>query len=121
MWTEVEDDRLGPGGMTDQESVGLPARFAVLRKHVEAKIGDVVVGPGDSRAEASDRIAQLHPDVAILDIEVPGRTGLGVAAALDTDNRPDIIFLTAYDSHAINAFDLETADYLLKPLRASIQ
>jgi len=76
-----------------------------------------VVGTATNGIEAGEKIAQLRPDVAILDIQMPGRTGLGVAALIPAEQRPDIIFLTAFDQHAIDAFEVEAADYILKPLR----
>lgn len=79
--------------------------------------GAEVVGAATSGVEALELIAELKPDVAVLDIQMPGRTGLGVAAALPAEDRPEIIFLTAYDGHALDAFDVEAADYVLKPLR----
>jgi DNA-binding LytR/AlgR family response regulator len=79
--------------------------------------GAEVVAEAANGLEAARLIAELNPDVAVLDIQMPGRTGLGVAAALPPGDRPEIIFLTAYDHHAVDAFDVEAADYVLKPLR----
>jgi DNA-binding LytR/AlgR family response regulator len=76
-----------------------------------------VVGTAVNGLDAAQKIAALKPDVAVLDIQMPGRTGLGVAAGLDPEERPDVIFLTAYEEHAIDAFDVEAVDYVLKPLR----
>ncbi len=76
---------------------------------VVARVGN---GP-----EALEAIRRLRPDLAVLDIQMPGRSGLGVAAELTGPDRPEIIFLTAYDQHAVDAFDVEATDYLLKPLR----
>jgi DNA-binding LytR/AlgR family response regulator len=90
-------------------------------ERLRVAFGDIadteVVGAAANGVEALQLIAELKPDVAVLDIQMPGRTGLGVAAALPADDRPEIIFLTAYDSHALDAFDVEAADYVLKPLR----
>jgi DNA-binding LytR/AlgR family response regulator len=90
-------------------------------ERLRVAFGDIadteVVGAATNGVEALQLIAELKPDVAVLDIQMPGRTGLGVAAALPADDRPEIIFLTAYDSHALDAFDVEAADYVLKPLR----
>lgn len=79
--------------------------------------GTDVVGTAANGVEAAERIAELRPDVVVLDIQMPGRTGLGVAAGLDAAHRPEVIFLTAYEHHAVDAFDVEAADYVLKPLR----
>lgn len=81
-------------------------------------IDDVeVVGQAGNGPEALEVIRRLRPDLVVLDIQMPGRSGLGVAAELTGPDRPEIAFLTAFDQHAIDAFDVEAADYLLKPLR----
>lgn len=79
--------------------------------------GVAIVGLARNGGEALEQIQTLQPDLVVLDIQMPGRSGLGVAAALPPENRPQIIFLTAFEKHAVDAFDLEAADYLLKPLR----
>jgi DNA-binding LytR/AlgR family response regulator len=76
-----------------------------------------IVGAATNGLQALQMIEDLKPDLAVLDIQMPGRTGLGVAAALPHDGRPEIVFLTAFDSHAVDAFDVDAADYVLKPLR----
>ena len=71
-------------------------------------------------AEAADGEAALaefearRPDIAFLDIRMPGKTGLDVAAALGS--RCHIVFITAFDQYALAAFDAGAADYLLKPV-----
>lgn len=66
---------------------------------------------------ALDAIVQLRPDIAFLDIRMPGATGIEVAARLAADdNAPRVVFVTAYDQYAIEAFDAEAVDYLLKPV-----
>ena len=54
------------------------------------------------------------PDIAFLDIRMPGRTGLDVAAAIGDECH--VVFITAYDQHALKAFDAGAVDYLLKPV-----
>jgi DNA-binding LytR/AlgR family response regulator len=73
-----------------------------------------VVAVCEDGAEALDAIVRLRPDYAFLDIRMPGASGLDVARASGGDCR--VIFTTAYDSHAIEAFDLGAVDYLLKPV-----
>src|SRR5579883_2161618 len=76
-----------------------------------------IVGHAASGDEALRRVAELRPDVLLLDIQMPGATGLDVAAQLlHVSNPPAIIFVTAYDAHAIKAFEIEAVDYLLKPV-----
>jgi len=64
--------------------------------------------------EALAAIAELEPSVAFLDIRMPGISGLDVARA--SQGKSSVVFTTAYDSHAIEAFDLGAVDYLLKPV-----
>jgi len=66
--------------------------------------------------EAAAQIAELQPDVAFLDIQMPGLTGLEVAAGIEGLTR--VVFVTAYDEYAITAFDAEALDYVLKPVTA---
>jgi DNA-binding LytR/AlgR family response regulator len=81
-------------------------------------IDDVeVVGEARNGIEAADKISALAPDVVILDIQMPGRTGMAVAAALPAERRPEVIFVTAYEHFAADAFDVEAVDYLIKPVR----
>jgi DNA-binding LytR/AlgR family response regulator len=86
-----------------------------LRRMLEAAWPELeIVADCEDGADALDAIARLRPDVAFLDIRMPGISGLDVAAASGGSCR--IVFTTAYDSHAIEAFDLGAVDYLLKPV-----
>ena len=77
----------------------------------------VLVAEAEDRATALESIAAHKPDVAFLDIRMPGLTGLDVAAALaDTSPSTQIVFVTAYDQYAIDAFKQGAVDYLLKPI-----
>jgi two-component system, LytTR family, response regulator len=64
---------------------------------------------------AAEAIEQHRPDVAFLDIQMPALSGLEVAAQLEETDAPLVVFVTAFDEHAIKAFDLSAVDYLLKP------
>jgi DNA-binding LytR/AlgR family response regulator len=64
--------------------------------------------------EAAAQIAALQPDLAFLDIQMPGLTGLDVAEGIEGGTR--VVFVTAYDEHAVQAFDQQALDYLLKPV-----
>lgn len=66
--------------------------------------------------DAAAAIARLEPELAFLDIQMPGLTGLEVAQGITGPTRP--IFVTAHDEHALQAFEHAALDYLLKPLRA---
>jgi two-component system, LytTR family, response regulator AlgR len=62
-------------------------------------------------------IGELQPDVLLLDVNMPGTDGVALAARLAGQPRPQVIFCTAYENHALAAFDLGAVDYLLKPVR----
>ena len=66
--------------------------------------------------EAAERIAALKPDLAFLDIQMPGLTGLEVAQGIEGATR--VVFVTAYDEYAVQAFEQEALDYVLKPVKA---
>ena len=79
--------------------------------------GIEVIGQAGNGVEALSTIERLHPDVVFLDVQMPGLTGFEVARRmLDTQNGSHIIFVTAYDQHAIEAFEVNAVDYLLKPV-----
>ena len=65
--------------------------------------------------EAAERIGALRPDVAFLDIQMPGLTGLEVAEGIEGPTR--VVFVTAFDEHAVAAFEHEALDYVLKPVQ----
>lgn len=66
--------------------------------------------------EAAERIAELQPDLAFLDIRMPGLSGLEVAQGIE--GRTRVVFVTAYDEYAVQAFEHNALDYVLKPLKA---
>jgi two-component system LytT family response regulator len=74
-----------------------------------------IVGEADDGVQAAEKIAELAPDLVLLDIQMPGASGLDVAASLGKP-RPAVIFCTAYDQYAVDAFELSALDYLLKPV-----
>jgi two-component system, LytTR family, response regulator len=74
-----------------------------------------VVGEADDGVQAAEMIAELTPDLVLLDIQMPGASGLDVAASLGKP-RPAVIFCTAFDQYAVDAFELSALDYLLKPV-----
>jgi DNA-binding LytR/AlgR family response regulator len=79
--------------------------------------GDVeIVGEAANGAEALELIEQLSPDLALLDLQMPVIDGLGVATRLRRGNTPLIAFVTAFDAHAVQAFEANAIDYLLKPV-----
>ena len=76
-----------------------------------------IVGVARDGTEAAEAIGRLKPDLAILDIQMPEQNGLRVASSLPPELRPEIIFVTAFEQYAPDAFEVEAADYLLKPVR----
>ncbi len=79
--------------------------------------GDVeVVGEAASGAEAVELIEHLRPDLVLLDLHMPELDGLGVVRLLRRDRTPLIAFVTAYDAYALQAFEMNAVDYLLKPV-----
>jgi two-component system LytT family response regulator len=97
--------------VADDES---PARDKLHRWLGE--LSDIeVISRAEDGLQAAAAIEQLRPDVAFLDIQMPGLNGLEVAAQLEQETAPLIVFVTAYDEHAVKAFDLNAIDYLLKP------
>ena len=76
-------------------------------------VGSCADGPSAVRA-----IRNLKPDLVFLDIKMPGLDGFGVIAEIGADAMPPVIFLTAYEEHALRAFRVNAIDYLLKPIDA---
>src|SRR5579864_2092723 len=82
------------------------------------QVGGVeVIGQAGNGLEALTTIDRLQPDVVFLDVQMPGLTGFEVARRLlDGGADAQIVFVTAYDQHAIEAFEVNAVDYLLKPV-----
>jgi two-component system LytT family response regulator len=74
-----------------------------------------IVGECATGRETVDAVAALKPDLVFLDIQMPDMDGLTVAEQIDPDRLPVVVFVTAYDRYAIEAFRLHALDYLLKP------
>ena len=91
-----------------------PARER-LRRLLAAFDEVEVVGEAEDGEHAFEQILALTPDVVFLDIQMPGCSGLDVAASLPA-LRPKLVFCTAFDQHAVDAFELQAVDYLLKPV-----
>ena len=82
----------------------------------DARIGDVLTT--DSAADALRVLQEEQVDAVFMDIRMPGLTGLDLAKVLSRFKEPPpVVFVTAYDEHAVAAFDLHAADYVLKPVR----
>lgn len=89
-----------------------------LRELLNEIGGHTIVGEAMNGNEAVERTMELNPDVLLMDIRMPGMDGLEAAMHLmGMENPPSVIFTTAYDQHALNAFEVNAVDYLLKPIR----
>jgi len=88
-----------------------------LQYLLESDGGVEVVGIGSNGIEAVDLIRTLKPDVAFLDVQMPGLDGFGVLKKLLEKKTalPQVVFATAYDRYAVRAFEVNAVDYLLKP------
>jgi DNA-binding LytR/AlgR family response regulator len=90
-----------------------------LRTYLRGKLATLapditIVAEAKNGVEAAELIAEHAPQVAFLDIKMPGLTGLEVAQGIETATR--VVFVTAYDEFAVQAFEREAVDYLLKPV-----
>ncbi|HVT39902.1 MAG TPA: LytTR family DNA-binding domain-containing protein [Gemmatimonadaceae bacterium] len=74
-----------------------------------------IAGEATTGVEAAVAIRTLKPDIVFLDIQMPDRDGFRVLAGLEPRERPAVVFVTAHAQHALSAFDVDAADYLLKP------
>ncbi|HEY9154606.1 MAG TPA: response regulator [Opitutaceae bacterium] len=87
----------------------------VVKHMLKAHADITVVGEAANGAQALQEIRAKRPDIVFLDIRMPKRTGLELADALATDTPPVIVFVTAHDGYAVQAFERSAFDYLLKP------
>ncbi len=101
--------------VVDDEPLARQRLATLLARQPEAQL----VGEASNGDEALQQAQRLRPDVVLLDIRMPGRDGLSTAAELARQPHPPaVIFTTAYDNHALAAFETAAAGYLLKPIRA---
>lgn len=92
-----------------------PARARLVR--LLEQMPDVkVCGQASSGTEAVESIARLEPDLVLLDIQMPGADGFEVVEQVGVAAMPPVVFVTAYDEHALRAFEVHALDYLLKPV-----
>ena len=100
--------------VADDEPLARARLGALLR---ECEGAEVVASVGDGEA-ALAACVESQPDLLLLDIAMPGVDGIGVARRLaGMSNPPQLVFCTAYEEHALAAYELRAADYLLKPVR----
>ncbi len=89
-----------------------------LRVLLEDESEIEIVGECANAIEALGAVHKLRPDVLFLDIQMPRISGLEMVGMLDPDQRPYVVFLTAFDEYAVKAFEEHAFDYLLKPIEA---
>jgi two-component system LytT family response regulator len=92
-----------------------PLARARARRLLDEVGGVTVVGEAGSAPEARERVAATRPDLLLLDIQMPGEDGFALLESLE--QRPAVVFVTAFDHYAVRAFEANAADYLLKPFR----
>lgn len=95
----------------DDEPLALRRIRKALERHPDVELIEEIAD-GDA---AVARLCDLQPDLLFLDIHMPGRSGFDVLAAIEPDDRPVVVFVTAYDEHALEAFRVHATDYLVKP------
>ncbi|MDQ3255426.1 MAG: response regulator, partial [Acidobacteriota bacterium] len=86
-----------------------------VRRFLDAEPDVEVIGECRDGIEAVAMIQNLQPGLVFLDIELPELDGFGVLEKIGAEHMPPVIFTTAYDQHALRAFDVHAVDYLLKP------
>jgi two-component system LytT family response regulator len=88
-----------------------------LLRTVLSEITDIeIVAECSNGKQAVEAATELEPELIFLDIQMPGMNGFDVIKSLQTDIMPMVVFVTAYDQYAVDAFDLHAVDYVLKPL-----
>lgn len=100
--------------VVDDEQLAREELTFLLRSFPEVRVvGEAADGPG-----ALDKIEELGPDIVFLDVQMPGLNGLQVVREILAQGRPipHVIFATAFDQYAVEAFEVNAADYLLKPV-----
>ncbi len=97
------------------------ARMVTLLSDIASECPHQLVGQADHAQAALESIAAAKPDVVLLDVQMPGMSGIELARHLlqDSQSAPVIIFVSAFDEYALKAFEVHALDYLLKPVRAA--
>jgi two-component system response regulator AlgR len=119
--------------MSDAPSILIVDDEPVARIRLRELLGDIapqfehsVIGEARTAADALSLIASMQPDIVLLDVQMPGMNGIELARHLSAraageqpDAMPAVVFVTAFDEYAVQAFDVRAIDYLLKPVRAA--
>ena len=95
-------------------------RMADLLSDLAADFPHTIVGDAANGRAALDRLAETPADIALIDVQMPGMTGIELARHLGAlPDPPAIVFVTAFDEYAVKAFEVHALDYLMKPVRAA--
>jgi two-component system, LytTR family, response regulator len=86
-----------------------------IRNGLSSIVDVEVIGECESCSQAIDVISSQQPDLVLLDVRMQDGTGLDIIRRIGPDRMPPVIFITAYEEHAVKAFELNAIDYLLKP------
>jgi two-component system, LytTR family, response regulator len=97
--------------IVDDEPLARQRIEDLLRREKDVEI----IGTADNGNAAIDAIEAMHPDLVFLDVQMPEKTGLDVVREIGPRGMPPTIFVTAFDQHALRAFELAALDYLVKP------
>ena len=98
--------------LVDDEPLAIRLLAEILSHHDDIE----VIGECSSSVEAIKKIQKLQPDLVFLDIQMPTNSGFDVVREIQSDVMPFVVFVTAYDQYALQAFDVFALDYLLKPV-----
>lgn len=97
--------------LVDDEPLAREGLAGLLRADAEF----AVVGEAENAKDARRRMQELKPELVFLDVEMPGMSGMQMLQAMPPDERPAVVFVTAFESYARPAFDVAAIDYLMKP------
>ena len=100
--------------LVDDEPLARSRMKELLAEHNDIEI----IGEYASGTDAKNALGKLSPDLLLLDVQMPRLTGLKLAQLLADESLPLVVFVTAHDGFAVEAFDTRAVDYLLKPVRA---
>lgn len=101
--------------LVDDESLARRGLTLRLQQYPEIEL----LAQCSNGAEALAKVSELQPDLLFLDIQMPGLNGFDVVAGLQPEQMPAIVFVTAFDQYALQAFDVHALDYVLKPVDES--
>jgi DNA-binding LytR/AlgR family response regulator len=107
---------MGPRQMKTLVVDDEPVARRIMREELKAFPEVLIVGEAENGKEALRKIASLRPDLVFLDVQMPVMSGFEVVRALQGSTLPAVVMVTAFDQHALEAFEAGAIDYLLKPV-----